>query len=101
VAEALNAAGYRTSGNRGRNPFTKDTVCRLLQNRFYLGELPDGEGGSLPAAHQPGPRRGAVRAGPVGPRGEPVRSVKVTRRTGALALRPRGPAATAAAASTS
>ena len=27
VATALNAAGYRTSGNRGRNPFTKDTVC--------------------------------------------------------------------------
>ena len=44
VADALNAAGYRTTGNRGRNPFTKDTVCRLLQNRFYLGELPDGEG---------------------------------------------------------
>jgi site-specific DNA recombinase len=43
VASALNAAGYRTSGNRGRNPFTKDTVCVLLQNRLYLGELPDGQ----------------------------------------------------------
>ncbi len=53
VAEALNAAGYRTSGNRGRNPFTKDTVCPMLQNRFYLGELPDGAGGTLPARHQP------------------------------------------------
>ncbi|MDP9366509.1 MAG: recombinase family protein, partial [Chloroflexota bacterium] len=53
VAEALNAAGYRTTGNRRRNPFTKDTVCRLLQNRFYLGELPDGAGGGKPAAHQP------------------------------------------------
>src|SRR5215218_9645886 len=52
VATALNAAGYRTSGNRGRNPFTKDTVCVLLQNRFYLGELPDGHGGHVPAAHQ-------------------------------------------------
>ena len=50
---ALNAAGYRTTGNRGRNPFTKDTVCVLLQNRFYLGELPDGQGGHVPAAHQP------------------------------------------------
>jgi DNA invertase Pin-like site-specific DNA recombinase len=53
VADALNTAGYRTTGNRGRNPFTKDTVCRLLQNRFYLGELPDGKGGWVPAAHQP------------------------------------------------
>ena len=51
VADALNAAGYRTTGNRGRNPFTKDTVCRMLKNRFYLGELPDGEGGWLPGAH--------------------------------------------------
>jgi site-specific DNA recombinase len=53
VATALNAAGYRTSGNRGQNPFTKDTVCRLLQNRFYLGQLPDGQGGWLTAVHQP------------------------------------------------
>ena len=53
VAEALNAAGYRTTGNRGRNLFTKDTVCRLLQNRFYLGELPDGTGGWVPAVHEP------------------------------------------------
>jgi DNA invertase Pin-like site-specific DNA recombinase len=53
VAEALNAAGYRTTGNRGRNLFSKDTVCRLLQNRFYLGELPDGNGGWLPGAHEP------------------------------------------------
>ena len=51
VAEALNAAGYRTTGNRGPNPFTKDTVCRVLKNRFYLGELPDGNGGWLPGAH--------------------------------------------------
>src|SRR5215213_5167520 len=52
VAEALNANGYRTTGNRGRNPFTKDTVCPMLQNRFYLGQLPDGRGGWLPAVHQ-------------------------------------------------
>ncbi len=52
VAEALNAEGYRTTGNRGSNPFTKDTVCRLLQNRFYLGELPDGRGGWTRAVHQ-------------------------------------------------
>ena len=53
VADALNTAGYRTAGNRGRNPFTKDTVNRLLQNRFYLGQLPDGQGGWMDGAHQP------------------------------------------------
>src|SRR5215203_5364048 len=31
VAEALNASGYRTTGNRGPNLFTKDTVCRMLK----------------------------------------------------------------------
>jgi len=45
--------GYRTTGNRGANPFTKDTVCRILKNRFYLGELPDGQGGWLPGRHAP------------------------------------------------
>ncbi len=53
VAEALNAAGCRTTGNRGRNLFTKDTVRRMLTNRFYLGELPDGAGGWMPGAHAP------------------------------------------------
>ncbi|MEA2526460.1 MAG: site-specific recombinase [Thermomicrobiales bacterium] len=51
VAQALNRAGYLTSGNRGQNRFTKDSVCVILQNRFYLGELPDGEGGWLPGKH--------------------------------------------------
>jgi hypothetical protein len=37
--------------DRGANPFTKDTVRRLLLNRFYLGELPDGHGGWLPGRH--------------------------------------------------
>jgi DNA invertase Pin-like site-specific DNA recombinase len=53
VARALNDAGYRTTGKRGANPFTKDTVRPMLQNRFYLGELPDGDGGWLPAKHAP------------------------------------------------
>ncbi len=52
-AALLNERGYRTSGNRGRNLFTKDTVRPLLQNRFYLGELPDGNGGWRPGAHEP------------------------------------------------
>jgi site-specific DNA recombinase len=51
VATLLNDRGYRTTGNRGQNPFSKDTVRPMLQNRFYLGELPDGEGGWLPGAH--------------------------------------------------
>lgn len=53
IAQALNADGYRTSGNRGQNPFTKDTVRSILRNRFYLGELPDGNGGWLPGKHSP------------------------------------------------
>src|SRR5215212_2235056 len=53
VAQALNATGYRTTGNRGANPFTKDTVRPMLQNRFYLGELPDGNGGWMPGKHAP------------------------------------------------
>jgi site-specific DNA recombinase len=53
VAQALTAAGYRTTGNRGANPFTKDTVRVILQNRFYLGELPDGQGDWVPGKHQP------------------------------------------------
>jgi site-specific DNA recombinase len=42
VAQALNAVGYRTHGYRTGRPelFSKDTVARMLQNRFYLGELP-------------------------------------------------------------
>jgi hypothetical protein len=51
IARALNGAGYRTSGNRGMNRWTKDSVRPMLQNRFYVGELPDGEGGWLPARH--------------------------------------------------
>ncbi len=51
VAVLLNDRGYRTTGNRGRNPFSKDTVRPLLQNRFYLGELPDGQGGWVPGRH--------------------------------------------------
>lgn len=51
IARALNDAGYRTSGNRGTNPFTKDSVRVILRNRFYVGDLPDGEGGWVPGKH--------------------------------------------------
>jgi site-specific DNA recombinase len=53
VAVLLNERGYRTSGNRGSNLFTKDTVRPMLKNRFYLGELPDGAGGWRAGAHEP------------------------------------------------
>ncbi len=57
IAQALNAAAYRTTGLRTGTPelFTKDTVCAMLQNRFYLGELP----GERPADAAPA-RHGAV-----------------------------------------
>src|SRR5215217_1108690 len=42
IAEELNHYGYRTTGNRGNNLFSKDTVTDILRSRFYLGELPDG-----------------------------------------------------------
>jgi len=51
MARALNETGYRTTGNRGSNPFTTDTGRPMLQNRFDLGELPDGEGGWILGKH--------------------------------------------------
>ena len=53
VAQALNAAGYRSSGNRGSLPFSSDTVRGVLTNNFYRGLLPDGNGGWLRAKHEP------------------------------------------------
>lgn len=34
IAQALNAAGFRTRETHGSNPFTKDTVRSKLLNRF-------------------------------------------------------------------
>ncbi|MCJ7792240.1 MAG: recombinase family protein [Dehalococcoidia bacterium] len=53
VAQALNAAGYRTAGNQGNRPFSKDTVRGMLQNPFYIGQLSDGNGQWLKAKHKP------------------------------------------------
>jgi len=53
IAHALNARGYRTWGTHGSNPFSKDTVGGMLQNHFYIGELPDGKGGWLKGKHSP------------------------------------------------
>ena len=47
----MNAAGYRTAGNRGMNLFSKDTLRHILTNRFYVGDLPDGQGGWVPGRH--------------------------------------------------
>lgn len=43
IAESLNFDGYRTMGNRGHNLFTRESINEIIKNRFYLGELPDGE----------------------------------------------------------
>ena len=53
VAQALNTAGYRTAGNRGSRPFAKDSVRDMLKNRFYLGELQNGNGRWLKGKHRP------------------------------------------------
>ena len=42
---------YRTAGNQGNRPFSKDTVRGILTYRFYLGEIPDGDDGWLLAKH--------------------------------------------------
>ncbi len=39
IAKFLNAADYRTRGKRGSIPFSKDTVCAMLQNIFYSGKV--------------------------------------------------------------
>jgi site-specific DNA recombinase len=53
VAQTLNATGYRTAGNQGNRPFSKDTVRGMLQNPFYIGQLSDGNGQWLKAKHEP------------------------------------------------
>lgn len=52
ISHALNEAGYRTTGNRGANPFGVDTVLPMLKNRFPLGEVRY-KGEWLPGAHLP------------------------------------------------
>lgn len=53
VAVAMNTSGYRTAGNQGNRPFSKDTVGGILTNKFYLGYLPDGDHGWIKAKHSP------------------------------------------------
>ncbi|GAI49288.1 unnamed protein product, partial [marine sediment metagenome] len=53
VAVALNAGGYRTTGNKGNGPFSMSTLSYILQNRFYVGELPNGNGGWVKGKQKP------------------------------------------------
>ena len=50
VAIVLNSRGYKTLAG---TLFSKDTVKDMLQNRFYVGELPDGNGGWIKGKHEP------------------------------------------------
>lgn len=52
IADRLNEAGFRTTGNWGSQPFEKDTVRPMLQNRFYLGETKY-KNQALPGRHEP------------------------------------------------
>jgi hypothetical protein len=52
LAQVVNAAGYRTAGNQGNRPFSKDTVRGILTNQFYRGYLPNGNGGWVKGKHE-------------------------------------------------
>ncbi|MFC1994468.1 recombinase family protein [Chloroflexota bacterium] len=53
VAIALNEVGYKTTGTHGPRPFSVDTVKYMLKNRFYIGDIPDGNRGWIKAKHKP------------------------------------------------
>ncbi len=38
IANLLNSKGYHSTSRNTKNPFGKDTVTYMLQNRFYIGE---------------------------------------------------------------
>ncbi|MCK4354444.1 MAG: recombinase family protein, partial [Dehalococcoidia bacterium] len=52
VAVALNEKEYRAAGNQGNRPFSRGTTRGMLTNRFYLGYLPDGNGGWVKGKHE-------------------------------------------------
>jgi site-specific DNA recombinase len=53
IAGYLNTQGHRTAGPKGNRPFANTSVRGILTNRFYIGYLPDGKGGYVPAKHKP------------------------------------------------
>jgi hypothetical protein len=42
--------GFKTAGNQLNGAFSKGTVRGILTNRFYPGEIPDGDDGWLPGS---------------------------------------------------
>ena len=48
----LNRLGYTTASKKGRRAFSKDTVCVMLKNKFYLG-LVSYKGEWFPGKHAP------------------------------------------------
>jgi site-specific DNA recombinase len=48
IAEAVNAAGYRTGGKKNKERlFTKDTINLILRNEFYCAFAPDDDRGTV------------------------------------------------------
>ncbi len=48
IAEAINAAGYRTGGKKNRERlFTKDTINLILRNEFYAAFAPGDDRGTV------------------------------------------------------
>ncbi len=53
IAQSLQRQGWLTQGTQGVRPISRSTVAKILANRSYLGEIPDGAGAWQPGAHQP------------------------------------------------
>lgn len=54
IARMLNDTGYPTDSPRWKHrAWSRSTVRRMLDNRFYVGEVRDGAGGWLAGAHRP------------------------------------------------
>ena len=53
IAMELNSPGYRTTGTDGATIPSTDSAKNMLRNRFYIGELPDGNGGWIQGKHEP------------------------------------------------
>ena len=53
IAQRLSQMGFKTAGNQLNGAFSKDTLRGMLTNRFYLGEIPDGDDGWLLGKHEP------------------------------------------------
>ena len=81
--------GYRTTGNRGRNPSPKTPSAASCTIASISANLPDGEGGWIPAAHRPVLDTGSFRSGRSGSAAQPMSGRSSARDTGAIPLRAR------------